>query len=302
MTRSSLRRTLRRAYWILGIVLVVSIVAKLADHIPGLAGSAAERLLKDIYDYLKDMSLVLVTVVAAYLANVFQKRSLFLNALKEEWRNIVKAKSAVFTYTQLEKPSQEQYLAAFCAISECVDNMRAVYSNVGETQKLIGLYPYAPLHDIRRALQTLKPTPARIATADERDLARRRDPAVVLRVTRDVPRGNRLGGAGQSAADLQRPPAQEVRCARVGQPQRGTPSKEIRPGIAGRSAHRSFPDQAHRIEHATPKPRREVASKANGAASRAARAWDSAGERETARRWREPSAGRSRHHQRVGDE
>ena len=123
MTRSSLKRTLRRAYWILGLVLVVSIVAKLADHIPGLAGTAVERLLKDIYDYLKDMSLVLVTVVAAYLANVFQKRSLFLNALKEEWRNIVKAKSTLYTYTQLDSPSQEQYLAAFCAISESLDNM-----------------------------------------------------------------------------------------------------------------------------------------------------------------------------------
>ncbi len=172
MTRSSLNRTLRRAYWILGLVLLVSIVAKLADHIPGLAGTAVERLLKDIYDYLKDMSLVLITVIAAYLANVFQKRSLFLNALKEEWRNMVKAKSTLFTYTQLESPSQEQYLAAFCAISESLDNMRAVYRNVGETETLIGLYPYAPLHDMRRALQTLEPMAGRVVTTEERKLAR----------------------------------------------------------------------------------------------------------------------------------
>jgi len=32
--------------------------------------------------------------------------------------------------------------------------MRSVYQNVGETGDLIGLYPYAPLHDMRRALQT----------------------------------------------------------------------------------------------------------------------------------------------------
>jgi hypothetical protein len=172
MTRSSLSRTLRRAYWILGLVLFVSIVAKLADHIPGLAGTAVERLLKDIYDYLKDMSLVLITVIAAYLANVFQKRSLFLNALKEVWRNMVKAKSTLFTYTQFENPSQEQYFAAFCAISESLDNMRAVYRNVGETETLIGLYPYAPLHDMRRALQTLEPMSGRVVTTEERKLAR----------------------------------------------------------------------------------------------------------------------------------
>ncbi len=172
MTRSSLKRTLRRAYWLLGLVLLVSIVAKLADHVPGIAGTQAERLLKDIYDYLKDMSLVLVTVVAAYLANVFQKRTMFLNSLKEEWRNIVKAKSMLYAYTQLEKPDQAQYLAAFCAISESLDNMRAVYRNVGETDKFVGLYPYAPLHDMRRSLQALRPKPDRVITVGERELAR----------------------------------------------------------------------------------------------------------------------------------
>ncbi|MFN3746159.1 MAG: hypothetical protein ACK4TL_15775 [Hyphomicrobiaceae bacterium] len=172
MTRSSLRRTLRRAYWSLGLVLLVSVMARLANHIPGLAESPAQRLLADIYDYLKDMALVLVTVIAAYLANVFQKRAIFLNALKEEWRNIVKAKSALFTFTQREAPTPAEYFSAFCAISETIDNMRAVYGNVGETQRRIGLYPYAPLHDMRRALQSIEPQGDRRVTAEDRKLAR----------------------------------------------------------------------------------------------------------------------------------
>lgn len=265
MTRSSLKRTLRRAYWILGIVLLVSIVAKLADHIPGLAGTAAERLLKDIYDYLKDMSLVLVTVIAAYLANVFQKRSLFLNALKEEWRNIVKAKSAVFTYTQLDKPSQEHYLAAFCAISECVDNMRAVYRNVGETQKLIGLYPYAPLHDIRRALQTLKPTPGGSVTADERELARRAilQSFYALRETfleeldLEAPENPLLI---YNSRRLKKPGAQGwANRSEERQAKRYDRVSPADPRIA------AFLTELYRIEHATPKPWREASSKANGA-------------------------------------
>lgn len=172
MTRSSLRRTLGRAYWILGLVLAISLTAKLANHIPGLAGSPAERVLASLYDYLKDMALVLVTVVAAYLANVFQKRAIFLNALKEEWRNIVKAKSALFTFTQRAAPSQDEYFAAFCTISESLDNMRAVYANVGENHRQIGLYPYAPLHDMRRALQSIEPEAGRQVTAEDRKLAR----------------------------------------------------------------------------------------------------------------------------------
>lgn len=172
MTRSSLRRTLRRAYWILGLVLVISMVAKLSNHIPGLADTPAQRLLSDIYDYLKDMALVLVTVIAAFLANVFQKRALFLNALKEEWRNIVQAKSALFSYTQLEKPDREDYFVAFCRISETIDNMRAVYRNVGENDRQIGIYPYEPLHDMRRALHSLKPEAGREPSPDDRQLAR----------------------------------------------------------------------------------------------------------------------------------
>lgn len=172
MTRTTLNRTLRRSYWILSIVLAISLVAKLAEHVPGLAGSSVEKLAKDLYDYLKDMALVFVTVVAAYLANVFQRRQQFVTALKEEWHEIIRAKSALYTYTQLETPAMEDYLKAFCAISETIDNMRTVYENVGETETQIGLYPFAPLHDMRRALQWLEPRKRPDISADDRKLAR----------------------------------------------------------------------------------------------------------------------------------
>ena len=118
MTRSSLRSTLRRSYWLLALVLAISLATKLAEHIPGIAGGPLEKLATDVYEYLKDMALVFVTVVAAYLASVFQKRHSFIEALREEWRDIIKAKSALFAYTQIEKPTQRDYVAAFCAISE----------------------------------------------------------------------------------------------------------------------------------------------------------------------------------------
>jgi hypothetical protein len=65
-------------------------------------------------------------------------------------------------------------MAAFLAISETIDNMRTVYRNVGETGELIGLYPFAPLHDMRRALQTLDPRKSINAQVDaeQRNLAR----------------------------------------------------------------------------------------------------------------------------------
>jgi hypothetical protein len=157
VTRSTLKRTLRRVYALLFVVLGISLLAKVADHVPGLAGTGAERLLQDAYEFLRDMSLLIATGGVAYIASVYQKRQSFIEALKEEWREIIAAKSALFTYTQIERPTLEQYLAAFFKLSETIDNMRSVYRNVGETPEMIGLYPYAPLHDMRRALQTLDP-------------------------------------------------------------------------------------------------------------------------------------------------
>jgi len=171
MTRASLNRTLRRTYIVLGIVLAISLASKLADQIPGVAGTRIEAIARDLYDYLRDMALVFITVVAAYLANVFQKRSNFVESLEEEWGGIVRTKSALFTYCSKPYVSTDDYLAAFCRISETLDNMRIVYRNAGETDALIGLYPFTPLHDMRRALQSVDPRKRPDIPPEERKLA-----------------------------------------------------------------------------------------------------------------------------------
>src|SRR5262245_46776305 len=118
MTRTTLKRTLRRIYALLLVVLGICVFAKATDHVSLLACTGAEKLLKDAYELLRDMSLLIATGGVAYVANVYQKRSTFIEALKEEWRDIIAAKSALFSYTQLERPSLEQYLVAFCKLSE----------------------------------------------------------------------------------------------------------------------------------------------------------------------------------------
>ena len=110
MTRTSLNRTLRRSYFALILVLLVALATRLAEHIPGIAGTPYEDLATDIYDYLKDMALVFVTVVAAYLANVFQKRSKFVESLEKVWNSIVTTKSALYTFCEKQFPSTDDYL------------------------------------------------------------------------------------------------------------------------------------------------------------------------------------------------
>jgi hypothetical protein len=172
MTRTHLKRRLRWIYAALFLVLAAAFVSKLADYIPGLSGTAAADVANDIYDYLKDMTLVFVTVIAAYLAHLFQRRSNFVNSLEEEWRNIVKTKSRLCTYCEMPFPSTEDYLKAYSHISETIDNMRIIYKNVGETDDLVGLYPYAPLHDMRRVLTELDPRTNGEIPQQKKDLVR----------------------------------------------------------------------------------------------------------------------------------
>jgi hypothetical protein len=171
MTRSTLKGSLRRIYFVLFLLLAVSFVAKLAEHIELLKAIGVTAVLKDVYEFLRDMALLIATGGAAYIANLFQKRASFIDSLKTEWHDIVEAKSALLAFTYRDAPSHEEFMAVFTRLSETLDNMRVVYRNVGETEHRIGLYPFTPLHDMRRVLQTLDPRDPGSANVD-RKLAR----------------------------------------------------------------------------------------------------------------------------------
>lgn len=172
MTRNSLRRTLGRLYIFLAIVLGISLLAKFADYIPVFKYLGLEGALKDIYEFLRDMSLLIATGGVAYVSNVYQKRSSFVSSLEAEWRAMVATKNELYTFCEKPYPTPDDYLAAFCRLSASIDNMRIVYRNVGETDDLIGLYPYTQLHDMRRALMTIDPRKGKDISPEYRKLVR----------------------------------------------------------------------------------------------------------------------------------
>lgn len=162
MTRKTLNRRLLTFSIALGVVLVIAFAAKVSGN----------KVLVDIYGYLHEMSLLLLTVLAPYLAHLFQRRSTFLQSLREEWREIVQAKSVLIAYCDRDSPALDDYLRAYYEISQCIDYMRIVYSNVGETERLRGLYPYEPLHEMRRVMEELDPRKSGI-TAESRHAAKK---------------------------------------------------------------------------------------------------------------------------------
>ena len=171
MTRNSVNRTLSSLYWLLFVALLVLLAAKFADDVPGVPPFVV-NVAGQFYEFMRDMSLLIATGGVAYLSNIFQKRSKFVESLEEEWRNIVRTKSVLLTFCEKPYQGTDDYLAAFSRISETIDTMRIVYRNAGETEGLVGLYPFAPLHDMRRALQTLDPRLVSEAASEQKKLVR----------------------------------------------------------------------------------------------------------------------------------
>ena len=114
MTRVSVNRTLNRLYWLLTIVLLLLLASKFADDIPGLPPFVISTANK-VYDFMRDMSLLIATGGVAYLSNIFQKRSKFVESLEEEWRNIVRTKSVLLSTCEKPYLATDDYLAAWRA-------------------------------------------------------------------------------------------------------------------------------------------------------------------------------------------
>ncbi len=171
MTRASVNRTLSRLYWLLGVVLLLLLASKFANDVPGMPPFVISAA-NNIYEFMRDMSLLIATGGVAYISNVYQKRSNFVESLEEEWRNIVRTKSVLLSTCEKPYLATDDYLAAYYKVSETIDTMRIVYRNAGETEGLVGLYPYAPLHDMRRALQTLDPRVDGDITSEKKALVR----------------------------------------------------------------------------------------------------------------------------------
>jgi len=104
---------------------------------------------------LKDFAAFFLAIAAAYLGYCFQRRQAFLVSLRDLWHQCIDAKADIIDCTRASERDAAQLAKAQRSISVAIDKMRAVYRNVGETEARIGLFPFEPLHDMRKALDAL---------------------------------------------------------------------------------------------------------------------------------------------------
>lgn len=93
MTRTQLRRRLIAAVVVLTVVLGAAVLLKV--HRVPLIGTGDERV---GYGLVKDMSPVLLGILAVFLTSWYQQRMAFLQAMRALWSHMIEAKVAMLAY------------------------------------------------------------------------------------------------------------------------------------------------------------------------------------------------------------
>jgi hypothetical protein len=144
MTAERLRRRVGFVVAGLAVLIAAAIVFKATGH-------------DEVYTTIKELSPLVIAILAAYLASRFQARAAFHASLRDVWSHLIEAKNELVAYTM--DPSPERYVQAYKQLSKAIDEVRGVYLNVGEDERHRGWYPYQPLHDMLTTLEDLGPSP-----------------------------------------------------------------------------------------------------------------------------------------------
>lgn len=154
MTREMLRRRVIAVVAALVLLAGIALVLKL-EWLPGVDRDDQE----DWFSYGETVFPLVIAVLATLLASWFQQRATFIESLRRLWSHLIEAKTGIMDFLSHDDRSADAYLRAYRPLSIAIDEMRGVYRNVGESTSSIGLYPFEPLHDMRRALEALQAQP-----------------------------------------------------------------------------------------------------------------------------------------------
>jgi len=146
MTRKQLRRTLIAVVAFYAFTLIAAIGIYYFDN--------SDKKV-DYYQIFKDIMPLIIAIPAAYLGFCFQRRSSFLQALRQVWSNLIISVNSAIQYTHQTQTTDKQFGDTLVTISKSIDEVRGVYKNLKETNKDIGLYPFECLKEIHKIISDL---------------------------------------------------------------------------------------------------------------------------------------------------
>ena len=145
MTRKQLQRTIFAVIGLYATALIAGLAIYYAD----------DKVKKIHYEVFKDLMPFTIAIPAAYLGFCFQRRSSFLEALRQLWTNLIISVNSAIQYTHLSEPTDKQFGETLVLVSKSIDEVRGVYKNLRETKDYIGLFPFEDLHEIHKLISKL---------------------------------------------------------------------------------------------------------------------------------------------------
>ena len=108
---------------------------------------------------MKTLIPIVIGIAAAWLGFLFNSRISFVTALRQLWPVLVSAVQETIQYTHLDEPTQEDYARVNQTLSTAIDEVRALFANIGEKTAIRGrgLYPFDDLKSIQDQVSKLNP-------------------------------------------------------------------------------------------------------------------------------------------------
>ncbi len=145
MTRKGLRKVISATIGLYSLAFIAGLLIYYSDKTDK----------KINYQIFKDLIPLIIAIPAAYLGFCFQRRSSFLQALRQLWTNLITSVNAAIQYTHLSESTEKQFAETLVVLSKSIDEVRGVYKNLGESDTEIGLYPFECLKEIHKLVSRL---------------------------------------------------------------------------------------------------------------------------------------------------
>ena len=120
-----------------------------------LARQLDTKVYEHTYNTLKDAIPLLIAIPAAWLGYCLQRRQSYLKDVRDLWSKLVPAVQEAIQYTHLLNPPQADFAKVSKGLSVVIEELRAVFANVGERQEEAGLFPFERIKNIQSTISKL---------------------------------------------------------------------------------------------------------------------------------------------------
>jgi hypothetical protein len=107
------------------------------------------------YATFKDALPLIIAIPALWLGYCLQRRQTYLKDVRDLWSKLVVAGQGAIQYTHLPAPEHSDYTEILTTLTVTIEEIRGVFSNVGEAEFAGGIYPFEGIKEIHRLVSKL---------------------------------------------------------------------------------------------------------------------------------------------------